>query len=228
MLLLQILRNLLILNIAHQNPVSLALCVSSTMQDQSLSQLVPEAAAAAASSDSRRNGFPWAASHLFNMYRIREWGSPFGIPLTVDCFRIMQAPSTRPPPPPLPSSIFKALPLLPLPQVPEPVPAPVMSNKRINLFFGGSQCWTFSWEMLVISGGRRQGLGLVLLLVVLSLARSPPSAVCSFIVNLLTAVALWKVDCKFHFNSISGLDYNPPWMGERVDWGPGVKRIKAV
>lgn len=32
--------------------------------------------------------------------------------------------------------------------------------------------------MLVISGGRRQGLGLGLLLVVLSLARSPPSAVC--------------------------------------------------
>lgn len=82
--------------------------------------------------------------------------------------------------------------------------------------------------MLVISGGRRQGLGLGLLLVVLSLARSPPSAVCSFIVNLLTVVALWKVDCKFHFNSISGLDYNPPWMTERVDWGPGVKRIKAV
>lgn len=69
-------------------------------------------------------------------------------------------------PPPLPSSIFKAL-----PQVPEPVPAPVMSNKRINLFFGGSQCWTFSWEMLVISGGRRGrrqrlGLELGLLLVV--------------------------------------------------------------
>lgn len=31
-------------------------------------------------------------------------------------------------------------------------PAPVMSNKRINLFYGGSRCWTFSWEMLVISG----------------------------------------------------------------------------
>lgn len=31
-------------------------------------------------------------------------------------------------------------------------PAPVMSNKRINLFYGGSRCWTFSWKMLVISG----------------------------------------------------------------------------
>lgn len=52
-----------------------------------------------------------------------------------------------------------------------------------------------------------------------------PPAVCSFIVNLLTAVALWKVDCKFHFNSISGLDYNPRRIRQRVDWGPGVKGI---
>lgn len=99
MLLLQILRNLLILNIGHHNPVSRPVCLFDYARSvtQSLSQSVPEAAAAAASSDSRRNGFPWAASHLFNMYRIRELGSPFGIPLTVDCFRIMQAPSTRPP-----------------------------------------------------------------------------------------------------------------------------------
>lgn len=99
MLLLQILRNLLILNSAHQNPASVALCVSSTMQDQSLSQQASQSVGPRSwccccciQWHSRRNGLPWAASHLFNMYRIREWGSPFGIPLTVDCFRIMQAP----------------------------------------------------------------------------------------------------------------------------------------